>query len=404
MCAILCGLVVAADYKEGQALVSGRDFAANAAWFQDVFEVGRRHKVMNPEKMRTEYGRRRKERRVAGGREVGPPLFTHASPLSPLGKLVYMLMDAADPAIQELLGFSPIRPLRTVHALLEERHGLALLSDPLLPSATAEIEAAGKARAEVQRAIAAKERARAALAARHASATLSSDDVLRCCYSLADNAAFLAHARDPVDRALSLLDARFPVGDGLSAPAPAASLAITSGANGARLTHSHARQHAYVRQSLALWRAIAHDSFRLCEGEKEEGGWLVADKTKRGTKTDDVFPFPQVAPRRRRPARPVQPAPPHQHGARAAEGAAGAQGWARDAGLARRCPKPARRVGREQRRAPWGPQCPERPLLHPKVQCCECGEGWGGGLWPARHEPRGRATSLAPPARPLVAL
>ena len=56
MCAILCGLLVASDYRRGRELVEGRDFAANAAFFQAVFEVGRRHKIMNPEKMRTEYG------------------------------------------------------------------------------------------------------------------------------------------------------------------------------------------------------------------------------------------------------------------------------------------------------------------------------------------------------------
>lgn len=180
---------------------------------------------------------------------------------------MYMLMDAADPAIEELLGFSPIRPLRTVHSLLEEKGGLALLTDPLLPTATAEIVATGRSRPDVQRAIKAKEAARAALARRYASATLSADDVLRAIYSLADNAAFLAHARDPVDRALALLDARFP--DAAPAgPNDPRSLAIAAGVGGARLTHSHARQRAYVRQSLALWRAIAHDSFRL---------WCLAD-------------------------------------------------------------------------------------------------------------------------------
>ncbi len=34
MCAILSGLVVAQDYKRGQALVADRDFATNAAFFQ----------------------------------------------------------------------------------------------------------------------------------------------------------------------------------------------------------------------------------------------------------------------------------------------------------------------------------------------------------------------------------
>lgn len=50
---------------------------------EQVFEVGRRHKVMNPEKMRSEYG-----------------------------KLVYLLMDSQLPEIQELLEFKCVRPLQ----------------------------------------------------------------------------------------------------------------------------------------------------------------------------------------------------------------------------------------------------------------------------------------------------
>lgn len=67
ICAILSGLVVAQNYKQGQKLVTDRNFADNQHFFQQCFEVGRRHKIMNPEKMRSEYG-----------------------------KLVYMLMDSAD--------------------------------------------------------------------------------------------------------------------------------------------------------------------------------------------------------------------------------------------------------------------------------------------------------------------
>ena len=52
ICSILCGLVVASDYRQGQQLIAGRDFKANAAWFQNVFEVGRRYKIMNPGALR----------------------------------------------------------------------------------------------------------------------------------------------------------------------------------------------------------------------------------------------------------------------------------------------------------------------------------------------------------------
>lgn len=50
LCAILSGLVLAADYKLGQELFQDRDFENNAEFFQRVFELTRRHKIMNPEK------------------------------------------------------------------------------------------------------------------------------------------------------------------------------------------------------------------------------------------------------------------------------------------------------------------------------------------------------------------
>ncbi|TFK78571.1 hypothetical protein K466DRAFT_606861, partial [Polyporus arcularius HHB13444] len=40
-------------------------------------------------------------------------------------------------------------------------------------------------------------------------------------------------------------------------------LAIKTGKGGARLTHDHQKQYAYVLQSLTLWREILHDMFHL---------------------------------------------------------------------------------------------------------------------------------------------
>ena len=57
LCAIMSGLLLSADYKMGQELFSGRDFQANAEFYQTVFELGRRHKIMSPDKMRTTYGK-----------------------------------------------------------------------------------------------------------------------------------------------------------------------------------------------------------------------------------------------------------------------------------------------------------------------------------------------------------
>lgn len=57
LCAIMSGLVLSADYKQGQELFADRDFEANADFYQQIFELGRRHKIMNPDKMRSTYGK-----------------------------------------------------------------------------------------------------------------------------------------------------------------------------------------------------------------------------------------------------------------------------------------------------------------------------------------------------------
>lgn len=46
--ALFGGLVVAVDYEKGQKLLDERDFSIHEAFFQDIFEIGRRHKIMNP--------------------------------------------------------------------------------------------------------------------------------------------------------------------------------------------------------------------------------------------------------------------------------------------------------------------------------------------------------------------
>ncbi len=171
LCAILCGLVVACDYRTGQELVSDHDFAQNAEFFQIVFEIGRRHKVMNPEKMRTEYG-----------------------------KLIYLLQDSQLPDVQALLEFRLVTPLKTVHSVLSHAGALRMLSDPLMALATAEIEAEGKTRGAVAKEIHGKERAREHLAKKYANERISADELLTCLYSIGDNNTYLRYNRDPIDR------------------------------------------------------------------------------------------------------------------------------------------------------------------------------------------------------------
>ncbi|KAJ7126437.1 hypothetical protein C8R43DRAFT_1028956 [Mycena crocata] len=231
LCAIMSGLLLSADYKKGQELFTDRDFQANAEFYQLIFELGRRHKIMNPDKMRTTYG-----------------------------KLIYLLQDSQTPEVQDLLSFSCVRPIKSVYLLLEEYGALDLLRDDLITVATKEIYSEGRARRDIQKDIKSKERAIEQLALRYGRKGLSQDDIRLCLYSIGDNHAFLRTNRDPCERMIGYLKQYFHPTE---AKDPKASLSIRSGKNGARLSHDHSKQYAYVIQSLTLWREILHDMFHL---------------------------------------------------------------------------------------------------------------------------------------------
>lgn len=236
---ILRGLVTACDYEAGQKLLKNDDnsFATFDKFFRQMFEIARRHKIMNPEKMRTEYG-----------------------------KLVYLLQDAVSPSIKPHLGFSVNGPIQSVYKFLESRGGLDLLSDALIETATEEILAERKSRATIEHEIKQKERAVAVIKRKYKTARLSTDDIHLCLYSICDNNSFLNSNRVPIDKIIDYLTTHFSpthVKDGYS-------LSIVSGEDGARLSHSHERQYYYALQSLTLWRDIVDDMFRLWAMAEED--------------------------------------------------------------------------------------------------------------------------------------
>ncbi|PPQ63131.1 hypothetical protein CVT24_005771 [Panaeolus cyanescens] len=231
LCAIMSGLLLAADYKQGQELFADRDFQGNAEFYQTIFELGRRHKIMNPDKMRTTYG-----------------------------KLIYLLQDSQTPEVKDLLNFSCVKPIKTVYSVLEEHDAVDLLRDDLITIATKEIYSEGRPRRDIQRDIKSKERAIEALSSKYSRNGLSQEKVRQCLYSIGDNHAFLRANRDPCEKMIQYLKEYFHP---TSAKDAHHSLAIRSGKGGARLSHDHSKQYAYVLQSLTLWREILHDMFHL---------------------------------------------------------------------------------------------------------------------------------------------
>ncbi|KAG0174277.1 hypothetical protein DFQ28_000116 [Apophysomyces sp. BC1034] len=241
LCAILTGLVLACDYKRGQELFADRTFDENEEFFQKIFEIGRRHKIMNPEKMRSAYG-----------------------------KLMYLLADSMIPEVQEMLGFTCVSPIKTVHSFLKERRGLGVLHEEIILIATREIIPEGKSRNIIQTEIRRKEKAIEQLSRKYQSKLLTADEVRHCLYSIGDNNAYLRANRDPCEKMLRYLERHFQP----TSPEPEYILSIAAGAEGHRLSHNHETQYIYVNQTLKLWREILNEMFML---------WMLADQDILGT-------------------------------------------------------------------------------------------------------------------------
>eukprot|EP00439_Symbiodinium_sp_Y106_P062288 s402_g9.t1 len=103
LCAVLTGMQVSHNYEQGQQLLQNRDFSTKSAFFQTVLEIGRRYKILNPERMRDSYG-----------------------------KLMYFLQDSRKPEVRDLLEFDVVSPVRSVwHVLSRSPKGTQLLQEPL---------------------------------------------------------------------------------------------------------------------------------------------------------------------------------------------------------------------------------------------------------------------------------
>jgi len=243
---IMSGLAVASNYRAGEKMCVDRTFEDNVEFFASAFEIVRRYKIMNPSKMRSDYG-----------------------------KLVHILQDVVDPGVSRALRMDCVREIATVHSLLEARGALGLLADPRIGTATTSISrrvAIGGAGAEalererVAEAVRAKEAAVAGLVAQWGAAAvvraeqaalpsgaegpalpppLSAVEVKLVLDSIADSNAYqVANAR-PVERMIHWLGTLFSPEDSATGDD---SLAISRGRGGSCLTHSHRTQFYFVMQ------------------------------------------------------------------------------------------------------------------------------------------------------------
>jgi len=241
MFSLLSGLAVCDNLKQGALVISDKSFKDNQEFYQHVFEVGRRYKIMNPQKMRSTYG-----------------------------KMMWMLQDMAGPA---QLDWSCRVPITTVHSVLAASNSLALLEDPRLPVATREIVTFGKAKEIVEAEVAAKRQATAAIKAEYITPELPEEQLERVLVSVSDANSFLASNRVPVDRMIANLTTYFHP----DKKEEGHSLSIKYGYGGSKLSHDHTTQFTFVLQSLVLWREIMHDMYMLWMCTEED---LLSEKNR----------------------------------------------------------------------------------------------------------------------------
>lgn len=236
MLAFTSGLYVANNYTLGEKMVNNdtnSDFVANEKFFQKIFEIGRRYKIMNPDKMRATYG-----------------------------KLMYIVQDAVLPEIRRELDVHI--DIKCVYQFLDEKNTLKLLNDPLLIPATQCV--ASNQRQEISDQIKLKTSSRKKLIEKYVNENFTEQELLLIVESLSDSNSYILANRHPVDMMIGYLKKYFNPNQ----KEKEFSLKIRSGMNGSCLTHNHSTQFKFVLQSLELWREIQHEMFRLWIGSDSD--------------------------------------------------------------------------------------------------------------------------------------
>eukprot|EP00041_Stephanoeca_diplocostata_P039064 m.1584736 g.1584736 ORF g.1584736 m.1584736 type:complete len:572 (-) comp25320_c0_seq67:4651-6366(-) len=229
---LLVGLLCCNDFKEGSRKGKKELTEDNEDFFQEIFEIGRRYKIMNPEKMRSIYG-----------------------------KLMYMVQDAVEPRMQRKIRVDCMRPIATVGSVLQ-KHGLvdAMLKDEDFSIATAQLCNASVSSDELAARSRRKQQAIAAVIKKFSCAEFPSDEVERIMLSVSDSKVYQSIACAPIKAMIRLLKTHFgthKAGQGDT------DLNIRYGHGGSQLSHNHSKQYGYVLQSLTLWLNLTSRMFYL---------------------------------------------------------------------------------------------------------------------------------------------
>ena len=138
------GLLISTNLTQGEAMFSGKTHDQNIYLYANMFEIGRRYKMMNPSKMKDTYG-----------------------------KLIYMLMDTETSS--QFADYPFVREIRTVGNSIKGKGIDGILTDPMIMVATECISSGGD-----KEAVEAKYARKALLHKRSSSGTLREINQERC--------------------------------------------------------------------------------------------------------------------------------------------------------------------------------------------------------------------------------
>ncbi|KAH9256947.1 hypothetical protein BASA81_004768 [Batrachochytrium salamandrivorans] len=228
-CQVMLGLSAGNDYQFKGKRTLGDSLRAQEPFFAHCLEVGRRFKILNPDKFRDSYG-----------------------------KLLYILMDSVNPSVRN--SFKLLKPVETVSKLCEQE---AILNDPALVVACQEITHASP------------ELSRKKLEARQFLVDRYPQVAMAVMGSLEDALSFWRSNRDPVDKLITLLHTFFDPNKEPNLPLYSLSLQGRDRKCGHKLSHDHRTQFTFVFQTLMLWKQVMNDFFRLWIGAEND---LLASK------------------------------------------------------------------------------------------------------------------------------
>lgn len=236
------GILTCLNYSTGQDVINTRAFEKHEKDIQSSIEIFRRYKILNPDNLRSEYG-----------------------------KLIYTLQDAHSESNKQLLNINAFVPVKSVFDVLVSVGAQEVLDDKYVDLATDEILCdPDTPRHVVQQKIQKKERAVEYLVKKYVTKKCSNDLLRQCLYSIGDYKSFLNTHTRPIQECIKYLQTYFAPREDGDESEGTHSLGIQEGVKGARLTHTHTMQYNFVLQSLTLWFNILHNFYKLWHLAEED--------------------------------------------------------------------------------------------------------------------------------------